>query len=396
MKLKTKVSIFCLSQETLKKQLHKKMTEVFGEENVVNEDGFLYAKGEHPVLLVAHLDTVHKSLPRDIFINQTKTKILSSEGIGGDDRCGVIIILDILEKLKCSVVFCEDEEIGCVGAKKFCDKKYDLGVNYAVEFDRKGSNDYVFYKDFNPQFEEHIKKFGFVRAYGSCSDISHIATAYEIEAVNISSGYFNPHTLHEYVDFEVMDNVTNRAIDMISVDTGKFEYKKPAPVVSYKYSKVSSRFGTPASSLWGDDYPVMVFGGQFELRINDVPTEFDSLIIDSDDKISALKIKGKDFKLKKSDKAELWSVGKYKCDFRARYWTVSCRYPDQEIIPNDTTSSNKYCLVCGAKIDEQDEEGLFLEYCPTCRALYYGVPTGLADYYDPSKYDQSKVDTNNR
>jgi hypothetical protein len=27
--------------------------------NVVDEDGFLYAKGDIPVLLVAHMDTVH-------------------------------------------------------------------------------------------------------------------------------------------------------------------------------------------------------------------------------------------------------------------------------------------------------------------------------------------------
>ena len=91
----------------------------------VVDDGFVYAKGDVPVLLVAHMDTVHKQL-----------------------------CIDIVKELKCSVLFCEDEEIGGVGARKFVksDVFDDVDVNYIIEFDRKGNNDAVFYncdhKDF--------------------------------------------------------------------------------------------------------------------------------------------------------------------------------------------------------------------------------------------------------
>ena len=53
---------------------------------VITRDGFIYYKGTFPVLLCAHMDTVHKELPRTmVYANGT---LSSPQGIGGDDRCG--------------------------------------------------------------------------------------------------------------------------------------------------------------------------------------------------------------------------------------------------------------------------------------------------------------------
>ena len=49
---------------------------------------------------------------------------MSPQGIGGDDRCGVWMILQILRTANCHVLFCEDEEVGCVGAKKFTKRSF--------------------------------------------------------------------------------------------------------------------------------------------------------------------------------------------------------------------------------------------------------------------------------
>ena len=236
MKRQEMTKIFQMRQSTLKEYLHARLIESHGKDNVINSDGYLYAKGTHPVLLVAHMDTVHKASPSQLFYSEDGTMAMAKEGIGGDDRCGIIIILDILEKLKCSVVFCEDEEIGLVGAKKFCNAKLSLDVNYAVEFDRQGGNDYVFYKDYNTKFAEFIEKFGFENASGSMSDISKIAPTYKIEAVNISCGYYNAHTAHEYVCFDEMADITERAIAMIAEPTGKWDYVEDKPCV-YSYSR---------------------------------------------------------------------------------------------------------------------------------------------------------------
>ena len=85
--------------------------------NVVDQDGFLYAKGTVPVLLVAHMDTVHKEQCTEI--RNVNGKLSSPQGIGGDDRCGVFIIMNLVKELHCSVLLCEDEEKGCIGAGKF-------------------------------------------------------------------------------------------------------------------------------------------------------------------------------------------------------------------------------------------------------------------------------------
>ena len=97
--------IFRATQPELKTALEKLFTD--SKRDVQVGDGYLYSKGSHPVLLVAHLDTVHKQQVNTIMMSEDGTKIMSLEGIGGDDRCGVIIILDILEKSVYSVFLLE-------------------------------------------------------------------------------------------------------------------------------------------------------------------------------------------------------------------------------------------------------------------------------------------------
>ena len=59
---------------------------------VRKQRGFLYAEGTVPVLLVAHLDTVHRTQPETICYSADGTVMMSPQGIGGDDRAGVYMI----------------------------------------------------------------------------------------------------------------------------------------------------------------------------------------------------------------------------------------------------------------------------------------------------------------
>ena len=121
---------------------------------VTDKPGYLYAEGTIPVLLAAHMDTVHRQPVEQICYSADGAVAMSPQGIGGDDRCGVWMILQILCTAKCHVLFCEDEEVGCVGAKKFTRGSLRPQVNYIVELDRRGSNDAVFYRCDNPEFED--------------------------------------------------------------------------------------------------------------------------------------------------------------------------------------------------------------------------------------------------
>ena len=126
------------SQKQLKCFLSKELQKKYAD--VRNEDGFLYAQGTFPVLLVAHMDTVHKTLPINLELDKESMTLSSPQGIGGDDRCGIYMILQIIKRFPCSVLFTEDEEIGCIGARKFAKQPWvkDLQFNYMIELDRAG------------------------------------------------------------------------------------------------------------------------------------------------------------------------------------------------------------------------------------------------------------------
>lgn len=197
-------------------------------ENVVMEDGYVFAQGKFPVLLVAHLDTVHKELPQKIIYNEKFGTLSSPQGIGGDDRCGVYMILEIIKKYHCSVLFCEDEENGCIGAKKFCRSELakELTFNYIIEFDRTGDKDAVFYDCDNPKFTKFITKEFYEESYGSFSDISWLAPELECAAVNLSCGYYYAHSNNEYVAFDEMKRSIEEACKILerTTDKDRFEY----------------------------------------------------------------------------------------------------------------------------------------------------------------------------
>lgn len=231
--------------------------------DVVYADGYLFAKGNVPVMMCAHMDTVHKEPVQDIYMSD-KGHIWSPQGIGGDDRCGIYTaLMSIRDGIKPYILFTEDEEIGCVGANYFADdirngiiKIEDINVNFIIEVDRKGSNDSVYYDCDNPEFEKFIDTYGFKTAYGSCSDISYVAPALGVAAVNFSSGYYNAHTTSEYIVLDELYNVIERVNTIIkdAADgkTAKYEYIE----VKYNYRGYASKsyYG------WDGDYGYDDFG----------------------------------------------------------------------------------------------------------------------------------------
>lgn len=224
-----------LSQRQLKAYMESYL--INNDYDVINEDGFLYAKGDIPVLLIAHMDTVHRNLCTTIHDN--KGRLSSPQGIGGDDRCGIFIIMNLVKDFKCSVLLCEDEEIGGIGARKFTRTEYidDLDVNYMVEFDRKGNNDAVFYSCDNKEFTKFITETtGFKEQYGTFSDISVVAPAAKIAAVNLSSGYYNAHTKDEYVEYKEMLDIIATAKTLLATESDAFEYVRKTYNYDYSYN----------------------------------------------------------------------------------------------------------------------------------------------------------------
>lgn len=220
------MKIYKMTEKELKTYVADQLLKTFPK--ITIGDGFVFAKGNIPVLLVAHLDTIHKETPKIFQYKENGNIISSPQGIGGDDRNGVYSVLEIARKYNCSVLFCEQEEVGGIGAEKFTKSKTakELKFNYMIELDRMGSNDAVFYNCDNFEFEEFITKEFYKTSYGSFSDISILAPHFGCAAVNLSCGYYKAHTKDEYVVLtEIQDNIDAvcNILDR-TTENDKFEY----------------------------------------------------------------------------------------------------------------------------------------------------------------------------
>ena len=246
------VELCKMGQKRLKLHLLEQIL-AFGYEDVVNGDGFLYAKGSLPILLTAHMDTVHEATVIDFYeyVDKDGNHIISSpQGIGGDDRCGIYMILKLLEKgYKPSVLFCEDEEIGGIGSDKFCKTEIveELKeMKYFIELDRANSTDAVFYDCDNEDFTSYIERMtGYKDAWGSFSDISNLSPETQVASVNLSCGYYKAHTKQEEVKIEEMLNTIEKVEILLNdVDNiEQFEYIEKLYSGYYGYGWKNSIYG---------------------------------------------------------------------------------------------------------------------------------------------------------
>lgn len=244
------------TQPQLKNWLKSQLQQA-GYKECYDETGFLYAEGEIPVMLIAHLDTVHKEPVVNICWDGSYNVAMSPQGIGGDDRCGVYMILRVIQDLKCHVLFCEDEEIGGRGAADFTYSGLSPAVNFLIEFDRKGNNDAVFYDCENMDFIDLLEQYGFKEDYGSFSDISTIAPHLGVAAVNVSSGYYRQHTTSEYVNMREMNVNADRIAKLIRENNGTFyEYvESPHTWKNWRnYSGYSYGYGGKDYGTYGTGY----------------------------------------------------------------------------------------------------------------------------------------------
>lgn len=221
------------------KQLFKRLAKKFKRNASIIKGNFILVHGQAPVMLVAHLDTAHEEPVRDICLSFDGNIIMSPQGIGGDDRCGVFALVKVyrLSKIKPWLLFCCDEEIGGLGANQFClaHSQHQLpneidNLKFIIELDRKGKNDAVFYRCDNPDFESYISGKGFKIAQGSFSDISLIAPELGIAAVNLSCGYYAAHTRHEYINRSQLDAAIHTVVDIVAdssrADFPSFDYRE--------------------------------------------------------------------------------------------------------------------------------------------------------------------------
>lgn len=161
--------------------------------------------------ICAHMDQVQHLHPKDfecvegddvIFGYSKKTR--SQCGLGADDKNGLFIALECLasyDVMKCA--FFVAEEIGCVGSGS-ADMEFFKDCRYCIQVDRRGNGDMVtdihgrmcsdeFIRDAAPE------KYGYAPSSGAMTDVLELTeNGVGISCVNLSCGYYAPHTDNEY------------------------------------------------------------------------------------------------------------------------------------------------------------------------------------------------------
>lgn len=160
--------------------------------------------------------------------------------IGGDDKCGVfLILLYLLSKRPINAVFSICEEIGGLDGIKHLlpiikDNEVFKSIPYCIVLDRKNPGDIICNKnDYgSKEFEDALaaigKKYGYNPVVGGCSDMNTIKDY--MNGCNLSVGYFNPHSTTEFVSISALFNTWNYLQDLILNMPRNIEFKKKEPV----------------------------------------------------------------------------------------------------------------------------------------------------------------------
>lgn len=176
--------------------------------------GNLYAlKGESETYpcIVCHIDQVQKIHSKDFKAIETRDIIFGYspsnhqfEGVGGDDKNGILICLEALKKYdSLKTVFFKSEEIGCLGSQN-CEMSFFDDCRFVIQCDRKGNSDLITsigYTDLcSEKFIQDIdlEKWGYKEENGLMTDVEVLKErGLSVSACNLSCGYYNPHSNEE-------------------------------------------------------------------------------------------------------------------------------------------------------------------------------------------------------
>jgi putative aminopeptidase FrvX len=182
-------------------------------------------------LVLAHTDSVHdivemevreEYLPNSQGESKLALKAYTKEdgaptGIGGDDKAGVFICLQLLEKFDViKAFFPVAEETGCHGSRG-AKEEFFKDVGYAIQFDSTendtmslslmGVRLFEQKSEFFNKTRNIILEHGFTEwRHHPYTDTMVLKDKFNFACLNFAAGYYNYHTSNEYV---IIDDVKN-------------------------------------------------------------------------------------------------------------------------------------------------------------------------------------------
>lgn len=212
---------------------------------------------------VCHTDTVHKirdnfKVVRDdsgfYYAVSTDGGEFQQVGVGGDDKCGIIVCIELLHRLKTiKCAFFLDEEQGCKGSAAGSLEFFE-DCRYAIQIDRRNGGDIITTgsgtKLASPEFEKLLNELGAVYQYKTTTGLNTDVVKLKqrglgIAACNLSAGYYNPHTKQEYINERELLNCLEFCIALGRIKT-VYEHKH------VPYTAPASSYGNYGNSSYWD------------------------------------------------------------------------------------------------------------------------------------------------
>lgn len=164
------------------------------DEIASNNGWYSFNKTPSPICLVAHVDTYQRPV---IDFGIKDNYLFNTNGVlGGDDRVGCYFISQ-LKQFGYSILLCNGEESGGLGAIKAAEQCDFSGIKLFVEFDYPGYMQYAVYLPQKKKLHTIVQSFGYKECIGSFTDIAIINS---IPGLNLSVAYYNQHTDKEHIN----------------------------------------------------------------------------------------------------------------------------------------------------------------------------------------------------
>ena len=221
----------------------------------LDEHGNLYVQvGYSDTMFTSHLDT-YGYLRRDVVhvIEDNKIMTDGKSILGADDKAGVVILLNMIEKsIPGLYYFFLGEERGCLGSKKTAktQKKRILPhIKKVISFDKRGTSSIATHQRHNrccsdifanalaDKLFENGLDYQLDDKAGSTDSLQFIGLY--PECTNLSVGYYNEHTFNEYQDMDHLERLANACLeidwDELPVERTPEESKITYDIYGYGY-----------------------------------------------------------------------------------------------------------------------------------------------------------------
>lgn len=221
---------------------------------VINGDGYIYAKGIRPVLLVTSIETKFGKLPKNISIDNNYRLLAPIKGEFEFYHCGIYALLQIAKECNCDVLIVTDNT-NEGGHRRFlasqegisARKNYNciVEIDYTNEESDENFLETTFFTGYVDEFGRDKEFIDFARQFGyedsiclrNSNYIVQLTPVLEAAGININCGYMLQEIptlskktesknleLSSYINFDYLCESINHAKEMIKSCNKRYPY----------------------------------------------------------------------------------------------------------------------------------------------------------------------------